>query len=446
MSAERVCVIGAGSSGIVAVKALLDAGLECDCFEAGDRVGGLWVFKNGNGKSAAYRSLSINTSRQRMQYADFPMPDHYPDYPGHAHIAEYFQAYVDHFQLTPHVRFEERVDDVRAADGGGFWVRTSRMPERRYGAVIVANGHHWDPSFPDPPFPGNFDGISLHSSAYVDPTEPHDLRGKRVVVVGIGNSAVDIASELAKNGADRVFLSVRRGAWVLPKYVFGKPLDQLGVTPSFLPLRVRQGIGHLLYRLIIGNPKSFGLPAPDHRIGNAHPTVSSDLLPLLRKKRITPKPEIRAFIGDVVEFKDGTRETADAIVYGTGYKVTFPFFDPAFVSAPNNELSLYFRTFHPAIPGLYFVGLAQPLGAIMPIAEQQAKMIADAIAGRYAPPSPDVMQREATAERRGVRERYVASRRHTMQVDFDEFMTALRTEHERGRKRAADRAPLPFIR
>ncbi|HEY3493765.1 MAG TPA: NAD(P)-binding domain-containing protein [Polyangiaceae bacterium] len=434
LAPERVCVIGAGSSGIVTVKALLDAGVAFDCFEEGDRIGGLWVFKNGNGRSAAYRSLSINTSRERMQYADFPMPADYPDYPGHAQIAAYFQSYVDHFGLTPHIRFRERVEQVRPANGGGFQVRTSGSAERHYGAVVVANGHHWDPSFPDPPVSGTFTGISLHSSAYVDPTEPHDLRGKRVIVVGIGNSAVDIASELARSGA-RVFLSVRRGAWILPKYVFGRPLDQLGVTPSFLPLAARQTIGHFLYRLIVGNPKSFGLPAPDHRIGNAHPTVSSDLLPLLREKRITPKPEILAFADTSVAFKDGTRETADAVIYATGYKVTFPFFDPAFVSAPNNELPLYFRTLHPVIPHLYFIGLAQPLGAIMPIAEAQAKLVADAIAGRYRPPAPEVMLREADAERAGVRQRYVASRRHTMQVDFDEFMAALRGEHEQGRTR-----------
>jgi dimethylaniline monooxygenase (N-oxide forming) len=436
VSEDRVCVIGAGSSGLVTVKAFVDAGVAFDCFEESDRVGGLWVFGNRNGRSAAYRSLSINTSRDRMQYADFPMPRDYPDYPGHAQIAAYFAAYAARFGLPARINFQERVERVAPAAGGGFLVTTSRAPERRYAAVVVANGHHWDPALPDPPFPGHFAGVSLHSSEYVDPVEPHDLRGKRVVVVGIGNSAVDIASELAKNGAAKVVLSVRRGAWVLPKYAFGRPLDQLGVTPGFLPLRLRQAIGHALYRLVVGNPASYGLPRPDHHIGNAHPTVSSELLPLLRARRIAPKPGIRSLFAEGVEFVDGSRERADAILYATGYKVTFPFFERSFVAAPDNELSLYFRTFHPEIPGLYFVGLAQPLGAIMPIAEAQAKLIADHLTGRYATPPPERMRAAADAERAAVRSRYVSSRRHTMQVDFDEFMAALATERERGRVRA----------
>lgn len=434
-----MCIIGAGSSGIVAVKALVDAGVAFDCFEESARIGGLWVFKNPNGKSAAYRSLSINTSRERMQFADFPMPRHYPDFPGHAEVAEYFENYVRHFALLPRIRLGERVETVTPAADGGFWVSTNRAPEKtRYGAVIVANGHHWDPAFPDPAPPGQFEGVSLHSSSYVDPGEPHDLRGKRVVVVGIGNSAVDIASELATGGAARVLLSVRRGAWVLPKYVFNRPVDQLGITPSVLPLVVRQLLGQALYRIVLGKPERYGLPKPDHRIGNAHPTLSSELLPLLRAGRITPKPAIRSLASDAVEFCDGSREAVDAIVYATGYKVTFPFFAPDFVAAPNNELPLYYRTLHPDIEQLYFVGLAQPLGAIMPIAEAQAKLIADGITGRYRPPAPETMRREANTEREGVRRRYVASRRHTMQVDFDEFMAALRAEHDRGRKRARE--------
>lgn len=422
---------------MTSIKALADAGVPFDCFEESDRPGGLWVFGNANGKSAAYRSLSINTSRDRMQYADFPMPRDYPHYPGHAQIAAYFDAYVDHFGLRPRIRFRVRVDRVEPDGDGGFRVTTSDGATRTYRAVIVANGHHWDPSFPDPPFPGRFGGVTLHSSEYVDPAEPFELRGKRVLVVGIGNSAVDIACELSAPGvAAKVVLSTRRGAWVLPKFVFGRPLDQLGVTPGFLPLRVRQGIGHLLYRLIVGNPEKYGLPRPDHLIGGAHPTVSSDLLPRLAAGRITPKPKVSRLLGGEVEFADGTREPLDVIVYATGYKVTFPFFEPSFVSAPNNELPLYFRTIHPEIPGLYFVGLAQPLGAIMPIAELQAKLIADHLTGAYQTPSPEAMRAAAHAERSELDERYVRSRRHTMQVDFDAFMLALAEERKAGRARS----------
>lgn len=433
---NKTCIIGAGSSGMVAVKALLDAGVPFDCFEEGDRVGGLWVFGNKNGKSAAYRSLSINTSRQRMQYADFPMPDTLPDYPGHADIAAYFQAYAERFELPRHIRFGTRVERVER-DGAGYTVTTSNGTSGRYDAVIVANGHHWLPHFPSPPFPGDFSGVTLHSSRYVSPTEPYDFRGKRAVVLGFGNSAVDIACELARaGGAERVFLATRRGAWVLPKYVLGRPLDQLTGSLSFLPPSLGFRLSELFYPRVIGDLAAHGLPKPDHRLGGAHPTVSSDLLPMLKAGRVLPRPNIRAFHGESVEFTDGTRERADAVVYATGYQVSFPFFDPAFVSAPENELALFFRTLHPQHEKLFFIGLAQPLGAIMPIAEAQAKLVADCLAGRYAPPPPDVMEREAAAERASVARRFVRSRRHTMQVDFDAFMHALKKEHARGRKRA----------
>ena len=432
---NKTCIIGAGSSGMVAVKALLDAGVPFDCFEESDRVGGLWVFGNKNGRSAAYRPLSINTSRERMQYADFPMPESLPDYPGHADIAAYFQAYAERFGLEPHIRFGTRVERVEP-DGAGYAVRTSSGATERYDAVIVANGHHWLPHLPNPPFSGAFGGTTLHSSRYVSPTEPYDFRGRRVTVLGFGNSAVDIACELARpGGAERVYLATRRGAWVLPKYVRGRPLDQLG--PSFLPASLGLRLSELLYPRVIGDLEAHGLPKPDHRLGGAHPTVSSDLLPMLKAGRVLPKPNIAALHESAVEFVDGTREPMDALVYATGYQVSFPFFDPAFVAAPENELKLYYRTLHPEKPNLFFIGLAQPLGAIMPIAEAQAKLVADCLSGRYAPPPAAVMRREADEERASVARRYVRSRRHTMQVDFDAFMSALKKEHARGRKRAA---------
>jgi cation diffusion facilitator CzcD-associated flavoprotein CzcO len=288
--------------------------------------------------------------------------------------------------------------------------------------------------------PGDFRGTILHSSAYVDPSEPHDLRGKRVVVVGFGNSAVDIACELARDGgAASVVLATRRGAWVLPKYLGKTPLDQLKLVPLFLPVPWRQRLGHVFYRLIVGRPEDYGLPRPDHLLGGAHPTISSDLLPMLRAGRVRPKPNVVRFHGSELEFADGSREPADAVVFATGYRVTFPFFDPALVCAPNNDLALYFRLFHLELENLFFVGLAQPLGAIMPIAEAQAKLLADHLAGDYALPERDVMRRAAEVEARELKRRYVASRRHTMQVDFDDFMAALAKEHGNGRKRARAR-------
>ena len=223
---------------------------------------------------------------------------------------------------------------------------------------------------------------------------------------------------------------------MLPKYVGKRPLDQLKLVPLFLPVAMRQRLAGVLYRLVVGRPEDYGLPRPDHRLGGAHPTLSSELLPMLRAGRVRRKPNLVRFHGTELEFADGSREIADAVVFATGYKVSFPFFDPAFVEAPKNELPLYFRLFHLEIERLFFVGLAQPLGAIMPIAEAQAKLLADHLTGRYALPSREAMRRATEAEQQAMKRRYVASRRHTMQVDFDDFMAALAREHRAGRKRA----------
>ncbi len=432
----KVCIVGAGSSGIAIAKALKDRGIPFDCYEKGDRVGGNWVFKNKNGMSSSYRSLHINTSRDRMQYADFPMPRSYPDFPHHSLIAEYFDRYVDRFALRPSIRFETGVARV-TKEHGLFRVELERGGHALYDAVVVANGHHWDPRWPEPPFPGSFDGLEMHSHHYVDPEEPHDLVGKRIVVVGMGNSAMDIACELSRPGvAARVFLSMRRGAWVIPNYLFGRPLDQAIPLPPWLPIRVRQAFGAMVHQLAVGPMERYGLPRPDHRLGEAHPTISSELLPKLGRGDITPKPNVAAREGRRVRFVDGSVEEVDAIVYCTGYRVSFPFFDPAWIAARDNDLPLFRRVFHPEEPGLAFAGLLQPLGAIMPLAEAQGRWLARYFAGDYALPSREEMLDDIERDRRRMRERYVRSARHTMLVDFDDYLVALEREVERGRARA----------
>ena len=439
---RRTAVIGAGSSGLTVLKSLLEAGLPAACFERGSKIGGNWVFDNDNQQSRIYRSLRINTSRDRMQFSDFPMPADYPDYASHEQVAAYFEAYAEAFDLKRYVRFRCAVESVSKTPAGQYLVRTSDGAAQEFGAVVVANGHHWDPAYPDPAPPGHFAGRVLHSHAYVSPDEPAPLRGadKRVVVVGLGNSAVDIASELAKAGAT-VTLSVRRGAWVLPKFVFGRPIDQPGIIPSTWSDAAKTRLAELWYRLLVGEPGPYGLPTPDHRLGHAHPTLSDDLLPLLRAGRITPRPAIARFEGGSVHFQDGSSTPADAVVYCTGYKVSFPFFDPSFVSAPDNELPLFLRCFHLEHRGLMFAGLAQPLGAIMPLVEAQGRLFARYLSGSYELPDPSEMRRRTTVEREHVRRRFVATRRHTMQVDFDRYLADLQREMRAGHHRSGRKPP-----
>jgi dimethylaniline monooxygenase (N-oxide forming) len=430
-----VCVIGAGSSGIAAAKVLHQRGFEFDCFEASDRVGGNWVFGNRNGMSSAYRSLHINTSRERMQFADFPMPAEYPDFPHHTHIAAYFDAYVDHFGFRDRITFGTRVE--RAAPHAGGWsVALAGGGTRDYDALIVANGHHWDPRWPDPPFPGTdrFEGTLLHSHEYTG--EDADLfRDRRVVVLGMGNSAMDIAVEASFSSA-ATYLAARRGAWVIPKYVFGRPLDQVALPPQ-IPYAIRRRIQQAVITAAVGRPERYGLPKPDHAFGGAHPTVSDDVLSRIAHGEIEPRPNIARLTERTVVFTDGSEVEADVVILCTGYRVTFPFFDADLISAPGNDLPLFRRVFHPDHRDVFFIGLVQPIGAIMPIAAVQSEWVADALSGRYALPSPTAMRADMQRERKRMFDRYVASQRHTMQVDFEDYLAGVAAERRRGERRAA---------
>ncbi len=434
----NACIVGAGSSGIAAAKALQDRGVPFDCFEQSDRVGGNWVFGNKNGLAAAYRNLHINTSRERMQYADFPMPGNYPDFPHHAQIAAYFDAYVDRFGLRAKIAFETPVARAERAIDGTWNVTLADGSRRSYDMLIVANGHHWDPRWPEPRFPGRFDGLEMHAHAYVDGKRFHE---GNVVVVGMGNSAMDIAVETSYS-ARRVYLAARRGAYVIPKYLFGRPLDQIATDPR-IPFRVKQAMTEVTLRFAVGKMERYGLPKPDHRLLEAHPTVSNEALSRIAHGAIVPKPNVAELLGDRVRFADGSVEAADAIVYCTGYRITFPFFDPAFFSAPDNEVRLFRNVFAPQIPNLAFVGLAQPLGAIMPIAEAQSRWIGDYLTGRYALPETGAMEADIDRTLARMKRRYVASKRHTIQIDFDAYLYELRKEIRAGARRATGAPPFP---
>jgi dimethylaniline monooxygenase (N-oxide forming) len=430
----RACIIGAGSSGIAAAKALHERGVQFDCFEKSDRVGGNWVFANKNGMSAAYRDLFINTSRQRMAYADFPMPESYPDFPHHTHIAAYFDDYVEHFGFREMITFETGVERAER-DAGGLWRVTVEGGEvRSYDALLVANGHHWKPRWPEPAFPGAdaFAGKQLHAHSYVENSLFED---KRVVVLGMGNSAMDIAVE-SSYVAERTYLAARSGVWILPKYIFGKPVDQLRNDPR-IPFAVRQRVIQQLVKSYVGSPERYGLPKPTHRFGQAHPTVSGRILDRIQHGTITPKPNIERFAGDTtVRFADGSEVEADVVVYCTGYQIAFPFFDEEFISAPDNQIELFRRVFHPDVANVFFIGLLQPLGAIMPIAEAQGAWVGDYLTGDYRLPSDAQVRADIAADQAAMRKRYVSSKRHTIQVDFDDYLHALAKEREAGAERA----------
>ncbi|GAA0646563.1 NAD(P)-binding domain-containing protein [Kutzneria viridogrisea] len=439
----EVCIIGAGSSGIAACQVLAERGIGFDCFEVGSEVGGNWRYGNDNNMSSAYRSLHINTSRQLMQYASYPMAEDLPAYPSHFQIARYFDDFVDHFGLRERITFRTEVTAVRPAPGGGYEVTTRQRDcgtehTEHYHSVLVANGHHWNPRWPDPAFPGadTFTGEQVHSHHY---REFQPYVGKRVLVLGIGNSACDIAVETSRV-AERTFLAMRRGAHILPKYLFGVPTDHLTTSPVAKgPFWLRRLTLRLLLAVARGRVTGFGLPEPDHKVLSAHPTISDDLLTRLGHGDIAVRPNIARFEGDTVHFVDGSSERIDVVVYCTGYRITFPFLDESVITSADNEVALFHRVVPPDHPGLYFLGLIQPLGAIMPLAEAQSHWIADLIQGRVRLPGTAAMHREIREYRAALRRRYVSSKRHTIQVDFLDYLAELR------RARAVDSRPKPSV-
>jgi dimethylaniline monooxygenase (N-oxide forming) len=273
----------------------------------------------------------------------------------------------------------------------------------------------------------------MHSHDYIG-ENPNFFRDKNVVVLGMGNSAMDIAVE-ASFSASHVHLAARRGAHIVPKYLFGRPLDQYAAS-AHIPFKVRRNVYKAMLKVAVGDMERYGLPKPDHEFGAAHPTISDDILSRIAHGEIAPKPNIASLTASTVRFTDGSEVEADIVVYCTGYRVTFPFFEPGLIQAPDNDLPLFRRVFHPGIDNAFFIGLLQPTGAIMPLAAAQAEWVCDYLAGRYALPAPHLVRADMEAERREMFARYVPSKRHTMQVDYDDYLAALGKERKRGAQRA----------
>lgn len=430
----KSCIIGAGCSGFTTAKALQDRGLPFDIFEMTGDIGGTWNFNNPGGTSACYQSLHIDTSKTRMQFADFPIPADFPDYPHHAQILSYFTAYVDNFDLRRKITFNTRVE--KAVRGGdGVWsVTLSTGETRRYDALFVCNGHHWDPNTPE--FPGNFTGIEMHSHAYRTPFSPHDLVGKNVLVVGMGNSAMDIASELAQKPiAKKLMVAARRGVWIFPKYINGHPPDK-GAAPPWLPNWLYRFIMKRMVIRAVGHMKNYGLPEPEHHPADAHPSVSGEFLTRAGCGDVKMKPNIAEKMGNQVKFTDGSVEDVDAIIYATGYNITFPFLDHHTAPVIDNHIGLFKRIWRPGTPNLFFMGLAQPLPTLVNLAEQQAKWIAAFLKGEYVLPDQAEMEQVIVSDEAAAMGRYYKSRRHTMQVNFDKYCIDIGMEQTRGAARA----------
>lgn len=424
---DKICIIGAGCSGFTVAKRLKQAGLAYDQFEASDDIGGNWYHNNPNGMSACYQSLHIDTSKYRLAFEDFPVPADWPDFPHHSLMLSYFRDYVAHFGLRENITFNTRVEDVARDAAGAYQVTLSNGESRQYRAVVVANGHHWDPKIPTE-YQGRFEGIQFHSHAYDSPFAPHDLRGKRVLIVGVGNSAMDIASEVSQRPiAAKCFVSTRRGVWVLPKYLNGQPADK-ALLPGWVPMKLGRLLAATMIKKRVGAMENFGLPKPDHDPLTAHPSVSGEFLTRLGSGDIEIRPGIERLRSNGVEFTDGTSEEVDVIIWATGYKISFPFLKQNDLAVEQNQFPLYRRMVRPGWENLFFVGLAQPLPTLVNLAEQQSKFVLAVLQGDVELPSDAEMERRILQDEKRYLGHYYNSERHTIQIDFNHYVADLRRD------------------
>ncbi|KAF3691143.1 Dimethylaniline monooxygenase [N-oxide-forming] 5 [Channa argus] len=434
---RRVAIVGAGSSGLTCIKSCLDEGLEPVCFESSDDIGGLWRFKENPepDRASIYHSVIINTSKEMMCFSDFPIPAHFPNFMHNSLIMDYFRMYADHFQLTKHIRFNTIVLQVKQRSDfshSGQWdveieKKSGKKEKHIFDAVMICVGHHCHPNLPLHDFPGidTFKGTYFHSRDYKTPEE---WRNKKAVVIGVGNSGGDIAVELSRV-TKQVYLSTRRGTWVLNRVgENGMPLDLLynrvvNFVRTILPFgffcslgerQLNQRFDHSLYNL-----------KPKHRLLSQHPTVNDELPNRILSGTIQVKPNIRRFQGSSVEFDDGSVvEDVALVVFATGYRFSFPFLASHAVSVSENKVSLYKYVFPPELdrPTLAIIGLVQPLGAIMPISEMQARWATRVFKGCIKLPSVPAMLKEIQCKQETMAKRYVTSQRHTIQVDYITYM------------------------
>lgn len=362
---EKFLIIGAGPVGLAVAKAFKDNGIAYEQIDADSDVGGNW-------KHGVYRTAHIISSKHTTEYADFPMPADYPDFPSRRQMLDYLESYADEFNLRETIEFNTKVVMILPRADELWEVEFSGGEKRFYKGVAVCSGHHWQKRFPN--YEGEFAGEYFHSKDY---KSPEQLADKKVLVIGGGNSACDIASEAARVG-ESCHLSLRRGYWFLPKTLFGRPSAESIL--KYFPLFVQRVFLKLSLRVVLGKYEDYGLPKPDHKIFEHHPTLNSELLHYLKHGRVKPRSDIKKFEGKTVHFVDGTSDEFDTVVCGTGFYVSFPFLPEGVVEVKNGNLAMvYAGCVLENYKNLYIVGTTQPRYGFGPLVTPASKMLAQII-------------------------------------------------------------------
>ncbi len=427
---KNVCVIGAGPSGITAAKNLLDEGHNVVVYDLGKEVGGNWVFNEAIGHSSVFETTHIISSKTLSEYADFPMPADYPDYPSHSQLATYFQAYARHFNLYSFIQFNTLVKHCEQTVDQKWLVTTvqnNTESQEIFDALAICNGHHWLPRMPQ--YKGSFTGEFIHSH---EVKKFSHFKDKRVLVIGGGNSACDVAVESSRV-ASSVDISWRRGYWIAPKFIMGKPADVFSTKIHWLPRKIWQKVSAMSLYFRNGKNSAYGLPEPEGPLGSHHPTINEDLFFTIKHGKIKPQVDIDYLDGNDVYFKDGKKGTYDIIVACTGYIISHPFFDRNLIDYTEGEVPLWLKMIHPTIDNIYFIGLFQPLGCIWPGSELQSKIMARELAGEWH--RPKNIEKHVEDELKHPDFHQINTPRHTITVDFHRF-----------RKRLLRQLPKNYIR
>ncbi len=420
----KVCVIGAGPSGITALKNLIDLGLDVVCYDFNTEVGGNWIYNENVSHSSVFETTHIISSKTLSQYEDFTFDEFeagLPDYPSHDQLRRYFQAYATKFNLYPHIQFNTLVQSCDLDKSAHWLIKTiqdGKETTETFSHLVVCNGHHWKPRLPN--YPGNFTGKFMHSHEF---KQAKPFEDQRILVIGGGNSACDVAVETSRVSR-KTSISWRRGYRIVPKFLFGKPSDVVASRFAFLPTGLKFFLSELSVKIFSGSNKNYGLPEPEHAITGTHPTINEELLYKIRHGKVFPKSDIVRFEGKLVHFSDGSVEEFDTIIACTGYILEHPFFRKDFLNYSEGEVPLYLKMLHETYENLFFVGMFQPLGCIWPAAELQSKIAARAIKGLWKRPHniAELCQREVTHPHLN----QIKTPRHTITVDFHIFIKQLK--------------------
>ena len=425
----RVAIIGAGCSGITALKNCLEKGLSTVCFEAGAEIGGNWIYSADASHSSVCETTHIISSKTLSAYLDFPMPEDYPDYPSHDQVLAYFHRYADEFGLREHIRLNSRVETAERQPDDSWQLALSDGTVEYFDFLLTANGHHNHPRHPEG-IRERFAGRYLHSHDY---KHNRSFAGERILVIGSGNSGSDCAVEISRT-AERVDISIRRPHYIIPKFFLGKPADTFNKSLQYLPVFLREPIQKLSLRFQVGRYADYGLEEPVEPVTRSHPTLNSELLYKIRHGKVHPQRGVEKVEGKRVFFKDGREGEYDTIVAATGYKITFPFFNDDIVNYEEaDRIPLYLRMFHPEQPTLIFIGLFQPQGAIWPLSDAQARLAAAYLAGEYQLPGNLAALSEADSKH--IEQEFTRSKRHTIEVHYHPFLRALKRELRKTKKR-----------